>query len=92
MLKCTFSIGIAEVILPIEYRLKNIEETEIAKKKYERNEYRSESKKSSVVGSLAHNFNKHRRDYANDMKKDNKNKRLGDSGVQIGRASCRERV
>lgn len=46
----SWSTGIAEVALPIDYKLQNIEATELARKRIE-NHFRSERKNNALSGA-----------------------------------------
>ncbi|KNA24256.1 hypothetical protein SOVF_017410 [Spinacia oleracea] len=81
-----WTTGIAEIQLPIEYKLKNIEETEAAKKFLHEKRYVGQTKKEST-NSWSHNADYFQRgkDYAEKLRRDHpelyKDRGTEDSGV-----------
>ncbi|KAL1533159.1 Protein COP1 SUPPRESSOR 2 [Salvia divinorum] len=66
-----WTTGIAEIQLPIEYKLKNIEETEAAKKLLQERRLVSRTKlDSSIPASFSADFFQHGKDYAEKLRKD----------------------
>ncbi|KAL0420200.1 UNVERIFIED_CONTAM: protein COP1 SUPPRESSOR 2 [Sesamum radiatum] len=66
-----WTTGIAEVQLPIEYKLKNIEETEAAKKLLQEKRLVGRAKaESSIPSSFSADFFQHGKDYAEKLRKD----------------------
>ncbi|XP_051118864.1 protein COP1 SUPPRESSOR 2 isoform X2 [Andrographis paniculata] len=67
-----WTTGIAEVQLPIEYKLKNIEETEAAKKLLQEKRFVGRAKpESSLPSSFSADFFQRGRDYTEKLKKEN---------------------
>ncbi|KAL0462234.1 UNVERIFIED_CONTAM: protein COP1 SUPPRESSOR 2 [Sesamum latifolium] len=65
-----WTTGIAEVQLPIEYKLKNIEETEAAKKLLQEKRFVGRAKaESSIPSSFSADFFQHGKDYAEKHRK-----------------------
>ncbi|KAL2247113.1 UNVERIFIED_CONTAM: Protein COP1 SUPPRESSOR 2, partial [Sesamum indicum] len=65
-----WTTGIAEVQLPIEYKLRNIEETEAAKKLLQEKRYVGRAKaESSIPSSFSSDFFQHGKDYAEKHRK-----------------------
>lgn len=65
-----FSTGIAEVALPVEFKLQNIEATERARLLQEEQLLLRQQgeKKGEIIGSLTHNYHHHRKEYAINMR------------------------
>lgn len=64
-----YSTGIAEVALPMEFKLKNIEATERARLQHEQEQQQRGNKpQEEVIGNLTHNYHHHRKEYAIEMR------------------------
>lgn len=67
-----WTTGIAEIQLSIEYKLKNIEETEAAKKLLQEKRLAGRAKvESSIPSSFSADFSQRGKDYAEKLRKDN---------------------
>ncbi|KAM3574949.1 hypothetical protein VYU27_003076 [Nannochloropsis oceanica] len=67
-----FSTGIAEVSLPMEFKLRNIEATEFARQQREEQhllrQQQGGGKEEDIIGNVTYNYNAHRKDYAISMR------------------------
>lgn len=82
-----WTTGIAEIQLPIEYKLKNIEETEAAKKLLQEKRLSGHSKtESSIPASYSADYFQRGRDYAEKLRREHpelyKNKRTEATGAE----------
>jgi hypothetical protein len=63
-----FSTGIAEVTLPMEFKLQNIEATERARQQREEQHFLRQQqgggKEEDIIGNVTYNYNAHRKEYA----------------------------
>jgi len=67
-----FSTGIAEVTLPMEFKLQNIEATERARQQREEQhllrQQQGGGKEEDIIGNVTYNYNAHRKEYAISMR------------------------
>lgn len=71
-----YSTGIAEVSLPIEFKMRNIEETERARRSLEERGG-GRGRKEEPIGNLTTNYHKYRRDHAIEMRQRDKDAKGG---------------
>ncbi|CAN0304506.1 unnamed protein product, partial [Discosporangium mesarthrocarpum] len=81
-----WNTGLAEIALPIEFKLRNMEATHVARQKMERQKElkrRSQAgQSSSVVGSLTANYSHHQKEWAINMRAMNAQQAQAEAATQ----------